>query len=66
MNEITKRLERLTQSSRWAVEDASKITEQVEPSGLVTYSLPAPRKVRLVCDIAEALIAEREWSESVH
>lgn len=59
MNEITERFTQLLESNTWAVEAASYITEQVEPEGKVTYCLPAPRKIRLVCDIAEALIRER-------
>ena len=66
MNEINERLALLIETNRWAVDDATKIAEQREPGGLFTYSLLPYLRIRLVCDIAEALIAEREWSESVH
>lgn len=55
-DDLMERLNNLVENHREALDVANEIVHQVELDGKVTYLLAAPRKLQLLCEIAEALI----------
>jgi hypothetical protein len=47
----------------WALERASEIVNATLPSGMGLYQLPSGRKLRLIAEVAEALIEARASAE---
>ena len=58
--DVPGRINALVADNLWAFDRANKLVLDVMPDGKMRYQLPPGKKLELLCNVAEALVEERE------